>query len=748
MKRFERGVALLALLLSVTVVLPAVSQVSGSERSALIDLFHATGGDDWDRNDGWLGEEGSECDWYGVHCLGQNADDAHVRALRLPGNGLGGVLPETLNGLERVGMIDLRTNDIGGPIPSSLADLAVLHSLELDGNRLTGPVPGELLASPATAIRLRNNRLDGYTKATGAPQGTISIDLSGNPINSLPPASWRDSGALIALGLNRTALSGEINFDGHPWPGLRWLSLNTNAITGLIGVTPGTLPDLYELSLADNNIVGPWPIDGQKLPALQVLDLTGNGLESSPPANLSGHPALRELRLDRNALRGQDLAPLFAIETLRTLKLQNNPLQALPTSLPGAVAPLLQLDLASTELEGDPPEWFGDLSLRGLNLSGNRLSGALEPWLAALQDERWIALDLSRNQFEGPLPESLLEIDFAHVNLSSGPGLNLCWNRFDEPFDAQMEEFLDRVHVAGSLSDCNDRALTPIDLTISGSWYYPERVGKGYTIMLLDNGQLLHYWFGYPGYSDALYDEQMWSLQMVAPVGDSAIHAPSLVPYGGRFGQGLGRGYLSAYGNRNLEMTRLADGTLNIYSTWAINGRHVVISPPPPPIQERFDHQRLTRLAGTTCDSQSPFQQYSGAWYNPEAAGEGFILEVLPNDRGVVYWFTYAPDDSGRQAWMIGDSHFEPVDISIGVPPPGNPRVWIDFERLIQPVGTVLGPHFDGDEIEYVEWGSLTLEFYHDGTAHAFWDSALEEFGSGDYPIEPLARPMLADCEN
>jgi len=720
------------------------AQVSEAEREALIDLYHATGGDDWHDNEGWLGEAGSECEWHGVHCLGEADNDAYVSILRLPGNRLGGLLPETLVDLERVRMIDLRANQIGGPVPPSLGDLPELHSLDLGGNNLTGPVPGELLASPAYTIKLDDNQLDGYTEPAGSSQDSITLDLSGNPISSLPPASWRDAGALVVLYLNRAALNGEIDFGHHPWPGLRQLFLDDNTISGLQGISPGTLTDLRRLSLADNEIATSWPLDELELPELRVLDLTGNGL-FSPPIDLSGHPALAELYLSDNQLHGLDLAPLFAIPTLRILELHNNPLQTLPPELTGGVAPLLELDLSGSELAGTPPEWFADLPLRHLDLAGNLLDGEVEPWLAALQEEDRITLDLSRNLFEGPLPESLLEIDFSHANLSSGPGLNLCWNRFDEPFGSEFDAFLEQFHVAHKLSDCNDRALAEIDPTISGSWYDPARSGKGYTAMLLDSGQLLYYWFGYPSHRDQ--EIQKWSFQMIEPGGTSARFPQALAPFGGQFGQGLGRGTMADIDRREVEMVPRAGGKVVITTSTRPAIRGMSGGPIHTVIQERFDHQRLTELAGTHCDNQNSYQDYSGAWFNPDLNGEGFILEVLPDDHGLVYWFTYAPDGSGRQAWMIGVGQFDTGGITIGTPPPGSPEAWLEIERMDQPVGTELGPNFDSEAVDRIDWGSLVLAFYEDGTAQVAWDSHLEEYGSGDYELKRLARPMLAECD-
>jgi hypothetical protein len=43
----------------------------------------------------------------------------------------------------------------------------------------------------------------------------------------------------------------------------------------------------------------------------------------------------------------------------------------------------------------------------------------------------------------------------------------------------------------------------------------------------------------------------------------------------------------------------------------------------------------------------------TGAWYDPAQSGHGLLIEVLPNDRLLAYWFTFTPDGS-QQAWFGG----------------------------------------------------------------------------------------------
>jgi hypothetical protein len=127
----------------------------------------------------------------------------------------------------------------------------------------------------------------------------------------------------------------------------------------------------------------------------------------------------------------------------------------------------------------------------------------------------------------------------------------------------------------------------------------------------------------------------------------------------------------------------------------------------------RFDQRRLSELAGTTCDNQSPFQSFSGAWYNPERSGEGFIVEVLPDDRVVAYWFTYQPDGSGQQAWMIGDGAFGDSDAPIVTPPPDTE--YTAELNMYQPTGAAFGDAFDPEAVDVQPWGSLTLTFLEGG---------------------------------
>ena len=117
----------------------------------------------------------------------------------------------------------------------------------------------------------------------------------------------------------------------------------------------------------------------------------------------------------------------------------------------------------------------------------------------------------------------------------------------------------------------------------------------------------------------------------------------------------------------------------------------------------------------------------------------------MPNDRAVVYWFTYAADGSGEQAWMMGDGQFQ----ILGPPPPpgGDEQYLLSINPIWQPVGATYGPSFNPEDVEHTDWGDLLIVFHDQNSAHVDFDSNLDEFGTGDFPIERLARPMLAECD-
>src|SRR5699024_7696932 len=452
---------------------------------------------------------------------------------------------------------------------------------------------------------------------------------------------------------------------------------------------------------------------GPPLPSVE-LDLSGNSIEGA----LHQLPVrTRRVRLGYNRFDGQ-----------------------LPTVDTETVGDALEhLELNNNNFEGQvPPSWEA-LSLIRLDLANNALAGSVAPAFEALEPAAANLIDLSDNAFAGDLPAWITKLPLESDSGGIG-SINICWTELSAA-DQAMHDWLAERHVGGAdFESCMQRQRRSVGHQTSGSWYEPARSGEGYSVMLLENGDPLVYWFTHLSAS-----RQMW-LVGAGRHEDTTLFFPDLLRTRGRFGHGHGSSEDPVSPMGEQRMDGVGDDLLHLSSrvdyyvgdlTQPDDGPIIHL---PNPLDWRTDLARLSELAGTTCDNQSEFQQYSGAWYSPERSGEGFIVEVLPDNRAIVYWFTYRPDQSGRQAWMAGQAR-------VGGLADAGRAALIEIDPLLQPIDT--DQTFPGDlsGVEALDWGELTLAFEGEDSGRVVYDSNFSEYGSGDYPIERLARPMLADCD-
>ena len=118
------------------------TQIPESECLALVDFYEATGGADWDKNDGWL-RTPTPCSWRGVSC--SRFFRGNVTDLRFVKNNLSGAIPSEILELEALEVLNLTGNDLAGPVPAGLPRLPELRQLRLNGQSRC------LTADPATA---------------------------------------------------------------------------------------------------------------------------------------------------------------------------------------------------------------------------------------------------------------------------------------------------------------------------------------------------------------------------------------------------------------------------------------------------------------------------------------------------------------------------------------------------------------------------------------------------------------------
>jgi hypothetical protein len=481
--------------------------------------------------------------------------------------------------------------------------------------------------------------------------------------------------------------------------------------------------EFYALDLADNALSG--EITPELADWLAVagptgrLDLSHNAIEG----------VLHELpittgwvRLDFNRIGGElpALREEWNVERLAYLELNNN------------------------RFEGPVPASWERLELLELDVSNNRLDGGVENAFEAL-DPAWSQfIDLSDNPLSGELPAWINELELEPEFPLIG-SIDLCWTDLTVP-DPATGDWLAERHVGGSgFEPCLERARRALGPEVSGSWFDPARSGEGFSLMLLEDGTPLVYWFTHLSQA-----RQMWLIGSGQRT-DTTLFFDDLLRTQGVFGEGFGSVDDAISSKGEQRMDGVDSGRLHLasrigYNTTEFNlASDDIVIFMPNPVDIRTDLVRLSELAGTTCDNQSAFQQYSGAWYDPERAGEGFIVEVLPDDRVIVYWFTYQPAPSNDQAWLIGQGHIGPGQDTCLAPGCEPPDADLVIDEMLRPVDT--GETFPADltGVEGLDWGELRITF-DDGIGYVYFESTDEAFGSGDYAIERLARPMLAEC--
>lgn len=86
---------------------------------------------------------------------------------------------------------------------------------------------------------------------------------------------------------------------------------------------------------------------------------------------------------------------------------------------------------------------------------------------------------------------------------------------------------------------------------------------------------------------------------------------------------------------------------------------------------------------------------HTAMWFNSERSGEGWMLEILPDDRALAYWFTF--NGEGRPRWLVGSGRIE-----------GNR---IEFPELVAGSGARFGSAFDPDDVDLETVGSARMIF-------------------------------------
>ena len=121
----------------------------------------------------------------------------------------------------------------------------------------------------------------------------------------------------------------------------------------------------------------------------------------------------------------------------------------------------------------------------------------------------------------------------------------------------------------------------------------------------------------------------------------------------------------------------------------------------------------------------------SGAWYDPAQSGQGLMVEVLPGNQLLAYWFAFTPD--GQQAWFGGVG---PIlgDEAVVYAQQGQGGRWV--------------PNFDPASYASLRWGTLGFRFSdcNHGRVYFAGDGPFSVWNIGSMELTRLTLPAGLSC--
>lgn len=445
-----------------SVQLLSASPPSQPEYDALLALYDATDGSNWQYDNNWTSVAGSAVpvgDWYGI-----TVDLAgHIIKIDLRSNHLIGYIPEEIGDLIYLEELSLGRDpsdivanenllDQGG-LPSSIGDLVNLISLDLNTCKIPGSIPTEI--TNLTHLQLLDLSINEFTGAI--PSGFDNLD-------DLTFLSMREN-------INLTG-DFDVILNELPLDKLVTLDLYHNQITGYIPSSIGDFDSLKILDLSANQIGGNIPSTIGDLARIQLLGLYNNDLTGEIPSSIGQLQHLMELTIAYNPLTSGGIPSLNAATNLQFLWLdacnRSGSLKQLLNNLPLSVQTLLLLD---NQLQGSIPDsiqYFTNLTV--LNLGGNELTGSIPAVIGQLDQLQSLGLD--DNELTGSIPSEIGEL----INVYT---ISLTGNQLTGSIPPELGALLNLTAVG--LSGNKLTGSLPIELRNGrGTYYLNDNLLSGY----------------------------------------------------------------------------------------------------------------------------------------------------------------------------------------------------------------------------------------------------------------------------
>jgi Leucine-rich repeat (LRR) protein len=415
-----------------------------------------------------------------INSLPEFPPNVSLQTMLLNYTGFLGSLPHSIGNLKMLSTIDLSNCNFNGSIPNSWVSLIQLVYLDMSFNTFSGSIPVFSMAKNLTNLDLSFNNLTGQITTTQWEEllKLESLSSDRNSLNENISVSLFSLSSLQVLGLSSNQFSGQLKeFPNASSYILESVYLDNNQLEGPIPMSIFELRGLEGLSLGSNKFNN--SLDHsviQSLKNLSYLDLSHinllteyNGfnlsLSSVPlltlilascklkrfPDFLRNQSSLSYLDISKNRIDEELPNLIWKLPDIQSLNLSYNYLKTLegPISNLSIDVPRY-LDFPSNQFQGQlpvlPPVSYLDFSMNNFHsalpaiigqslefaeffsISSNKLYGSIPGFICNATYLRFV--DLSDNYFNGTIPQLLIEMSGAFIQVLSLRGKTISMVQF------------------------------------------------------------------------------------------------------------------------------------------------------------------------------------------------------------------------------------------------------------------------------------------------------------------------------